>query len=118
MPIEIIDAEEKLVREFAGSRIIFRRVDQEVIDWLDKKHRVMKGQTRAGAPIAEVNETERRKDLIDHIIISWENVLHPLTKEPVPCTRENKQRLPQRVLVAVIEAAMDSVGINEGELKN
>lgn len=118
MPIEIIDEEEKLVREFEGGRITFRRVDQDFIDRVERKHTVRKGRDRAGNPVIEVNDVERRKDLIDHIIIDWENVNHPLSKEPVPCTRENKQRLPQRILVEIIEAAMDSVTVSEEELKN
>ena len=117
MPIEIIDQDEKLVKEFEGSRITFRRVDQETIDRLERKHTIKKGRDRTGNPIIEVNDNERRKDLIDHIIISWENVIHPVTKEGVECNRENKQRLPQRVLVELLEAAMDTVS-DEGELKN
>lgn len=117
MAIEIIDQDEKLVKEFEGSRITFRRVDQETVDRLEKKHTVKRGRDRSGNPIIEVNEAERRKDLIDHIIIGWENVTHPVTKEPVECSRENKQRLPQRVLVDIIEAAMDTVS-DEDELKN
>ena len=117
MPIEIIDQDEKLVKEFAGSRITFRRVDQETIDRMERRHTTKRGRDRTGNQIIEVNDTERRKDLIDHIIIGWENVLHPVTKETVVCDRENKQRLPQRVLVELLEAAMDTVS-DEGELKN
>ena len=98
--IEIIDREERLSRRFGDSIIYFRRIDWE------------KAEEMGG----EADEARRRMEIIDYVIVAWENVRHPITKEEVPCTRENKLKLPQRVLVEILNEARGSMGGEE--LKN
>lgn len=103
--IEIITEDEKLVEECWGSRIHFRRLDAET---------ALKIQ-------AAVGEGERIRQLVDYIITDWENVLHPVTKKPVPCTIENKLRLPQALLADILAQATrapSSRSNEEEQLKN
>lgn len=102
--IEIITEDEKLVKECRGSRIYFRRLDAET---------ALKIQ-RAGG------EEERIGQLVDYIITDWENVLHPVTKRPVPCTKENKLRLPQGLLADILAQANEAEAgrAEEEQLKN
>lgn len=112
--IEIIDEEERISRKFEDSLIQFRRLDAETADRIEKRYRRERQTTNYERQIpahppgegAGVDEAERRKDLIDYIILSWENVLHPVTKLPVPCTRENKIKLPQKILAEILSEAM------------
>lgn len=101
--IEIIDEEERISRKFEDSLIQFRRLDAETADRIEKRYRRERQTTNDER---QIDEAERRKDLIDYIILSWENVLHPVTKLPVPCTRENKIKLPQKILAEILSEAM------------
>lgn len=100
MTIEIIEEEERLVWEGEGARIFYRRIGME-----------------QGTRIGRVDDEERQRELIDYIIVDWEEVVHPITKEPVPCIRENKLKLPQRILIGIMELASDLRGRGQ-DLKN
>ena len=110
--IEIIDEEERISRRFEGSLVQFRRLDAETADRIEKRYRRERQTTNDER---QIDEAERRKDLIDYIILSWENVLHPVTKLPVPCTRDNKVKLPQKILAEILSEAMRPYTQEAGE---
>lgn len=110
--IEIIDEEERISRRFEGSLVQFRRLDAETADRIERKYQNQREKTEGER---QIEEAEKRKDLIDYIVLSWENVLHPVTKLPVPCTRDNKVKLPQKILAEILSEAMRPYTQEAGE---
>lgn len=106
--ITIVTEDEK--NEFAiGSSVIeFRRVDTLTYDNIARKHRTKKGTDRTGRTIHEENTQEINNDVLDYAIIGWRDVRHPITGEAVPCTRENKLKLPSQVKADLIEKCMEA----------
>lgn len=75
-----------------------------------------------GQEVKEVDEFGFMMDVVDSFIVDWKNVRHPITKADVPCTSENKRRLPLAVmdeLVSVWAGEIDPVLQREkAEIKN
>ncbi len=104
MFIEIVDREERITKRFGDSVIYMRRID-----------------AFGAEELGRADEKDRRGEIINQIIIDWENVRHPVTKEAIPCTRENKLRLPQGILLEILrEAQAPATGgaSEEEQLKN
>jgi len=43
-------------------------------------------------------------DVLEYAITGWSNIKQPVTKEDVPCTAENKLRLPATVKADIMDA--------------
>jgi hypothetical protein len=117
MPIQIVDDNEEFVYEDDDSKIFYRRMPDDVSRRFRARHTKIRGRDRAGNPKEETNLDGLADDLIDYIVIRWENVTHPVTKEEVPCTRENKARLPFDVKNELIQLAQEGSGALAEEKK-
>lgn len=96
--IEIIDPEERFsvrLKGYEGTTFFMRRMDAATEKRLE-----------AGVPPLPESPTpeeigRRQVDIFDakfdYVLVDWEGVNHPVSKEPVPCTPEMKRRLPTRV---------------------
>ncbi len=91
--VQIIDPEERFVIEVEGARLTLRRVDSATLAAMERRHRA-DGDRRA------VND-----DVLDYALLDWSGVHSPLGGAEVPCTRENKLRLPASVKLKILAAA-------------
>jgi len=104
--IEIVTNDERSVMEFGESKITIRRFDSDIYDKIRKRWTTKKGfNRRTGEPQVTVDEKMVNEDLLDYIIVSWENVKHPSTAEDVPCDKDTKNSLPTSIKTRVIEMA-------------
>jgi hypothetical protein len=107
--IEIVTEDERNEYHSGDAVIGYRRFDSDVFEKLRKKRTHQRGfDRRTGQPRMETDETELNKDLLDYLIIDWTGVINPVTKEPVPCNRDTKCKLPARDRAAIIEEADSS----------
>ena len=91
--IQIIDPEERFPIEVDGARLWLRRIDSATLTAIERRHR---------------RDPDRRKineEVLDYVLLDWEGVTSPLGDTEVPCTRENKLRLPTAVKLKVLAAA-------------
>lgn len=91
--IQIIDPEERFQLPLEGSVLQLRRLDSATQQALERRH------------AADPDRNALAEELLDHVILDWEGVTSPLGDAPVPCTRENKLRLPLAVKLRVMAAA-------------
>ncbi len=91
--IQIIDPEERFPLPLEGAVFHLRRLDSATQQALERRH------------AADPDRNALAEDLLDHLILDWEGVTSPLGDAPVPCTRENKLRLPLAVKLRVMAAA-------------
>jgi hypothetical protein len=104
--IEIVTEDERNEYHFGDATIGYRRFNSDVFERLRKKRTQQRGfDRRTGQPRMETDEVELNKDLLDYLIIDWKGVINPVTKEPVPCNRDTKCKLPARDRAAIIEEA-------------
>jgi|GEM_PF-1352986 len=101
------DEGEQRIANFGDSVIICRRFGSEEYRNIRKKY-IKRSKDKQGRPVIWVDPEDELRindDLLDYIIVDWKNVISPTTKKPIPCTRENKLRLPGKVKLAIIQAA-------------
>lgn len=110
--IEIIEPDETFEKIFGESTLVLRRYDAGLLRQLEQKHSRRQKNFRTGQWSAEVDTYALTDDLIDHVIIDWRGVRSPTSGREVPCTSENKRRLPTRIKIEILEAC-DAEAINE-----
>ena len=104
--IEIVSDDERNVYELGESKIIYRRFDSEVFYKIQKKHTQKKGiNKRTGLPNVETDDKAINDELLDWLIVEWTGIHHPQTGQDVPCTKENKLKLPSSIKTQLIERA-------------
>jgi len=114
--IEIVEAEEIFDLWIGDSKLSLRRFDSELYKKIEKKHTKKEKNFRQGGWIKEVDEYAVNEDLLDYMIVSWDGIKSPVTGEDVPCTRENKLKLPGSIKVRIIEEC-DADSIGDGKKK-
>lgn len=91
--IQIIDPEERFEVNLEGAVLVMRRLDSATLAAIERRH--------AG----ERAKTQANEDALDYILLDWRGVKSPLGQAEVPCTRENKLRLPTAVKLKLLAAA-------------
>ena len=114
--IEIVEIEESFELPIGDSIIVCRRFDTEVYKNIEKKHTKKSKNQRTGVIFADTDDHAINSDLLDYMIIGWRGVKSPLTGGDVPCTRENKLKLPSAAKVLIIEAC-DANSVSGSEKK-
>lgn len=108
--IQIVEDQERFDLEVGDSILILRRFDSQVYKEIEKKHTVRKKHFRSGQMIEDSDSFAINEDLLDYMLTDWKDVKSPTTGEDVPCTRENKIKLPSSVKLQITEACdADSV---------
>lgn len=104
--IEIVTEDERNVFESGESKIFYRRFDSEVFYRIQKKWTTKKGiDKRTGMPRTETDDKAVNDELLDWLIVGWENIKNPKTGKDVECIKENKLKLPSSIKTALIERA-------------
>jgi len=110
--IQIIDPQERFSLELEGAKLVLRRIDSETLMALER--RVRGGAGRGG----EAGRAERERlndEVLDYVLLDWQGVSSPLDGSEVPCTAENKRRLPAAVKLKILAAAQRPwIGGQEG----
>jgi hypothetical protein len=91
--IQIIDPEERFSLRMDGAELFLRRLDSATQRAIERRH-------QEGRQRAEVTD-----DVLDYVIQDWQGVQSPLGGAEVPCTRENKLKLPSAVKLKVLAAS-------------
>lgn len=91
--IQIIDPEERFVLTVEGAELHVRRLDSDSLVAIERRLGPAAGRK-------EVNE-----EVLDYVLVDWRGVESPLGGAEVPCTRENKLRLPAAVKAKVLAAS-------------
>ena len=102
--IEIVEEQETFEYAAGDSTLVLRRFDSEVYRDIEKRHTRRQKNLRQGGWIEEQDTYAINADLLDYMVVDWKDVKSPTTGDDVPCTRENKLKLPNSVKVAVLEA--------------
>ncbi|MBU2518513.1 MAG: hypothetical protein KKB57_13080 [Proteobacteria bacterium] len=89
--VQIIDPEERFALEMETSSFVLRRIDSATMVALERRCRGQEGS---------LND-----EVLDYVLMDWEGVTSPLGGADVPCTRENKLRLPAAVKLKILSAA-------------
>lgn len=89
--VQIIDPEERFALEVEGSAFSLRRIDSATMVALERRCQGQKGA---------LND-----EVLDYVLLDWEEVTSPMGGAAVPCTRENKLRLPAAVKLKILGAA-------------
>ena len=104
--IEIVSDDERNLFESGESKIFYRRFDSEVFYRIQKKWTTKKGiDKRTGMPKMETDDKQVNDELLDWLICEWQNIKDPKTGKDVPCTKENKLKLPSSIKTQLIERA-------------
>jgi len=103
MPIQIIQEDERLIYELAGSKIIYRRLSTMKRGGIIRKH------TKRGKPDWNAATAE----MLQQIIIGWENV--QARGKGIPFDAELALRLPEDVLSDILTLAGGTAEDDEGE---
>lgn len=93
--IQIIDPEERFELHMQGASFTLRRIDSAAMVALERRH--------AGNHADK--EGRLNDEVLDYILVDWQGVTSPLGEAEVPCTRENKLRLPAGVKLRILTAA-------------
>lgn len=91
--IQIIDPEERFTLHLEGAQIFLRRLDSNSQRAMERRHQ--------GAD----QRASMTDDVLDYVILDWQGVMSPLGGAEVPCTRDNKLRLPSAVKLKVLAAS-------------
>lgn len=99
--IHIVDAEERFKIRVPETDAVFicRRLPEEKAAEIQAQHRPPKNATAQ-----EIEDCARAaaEAEFDYLLVGWEGVAHPISGEEVPCTPENKKRLPKLVKSFII----------------
>ncbi len=121
--VHIVDAEERFKLRLPGTDAVFtcRRMPEEVAAEIQAKHRPPKG---ASTQEIEACAQQAGEAEFDYLLVDWEGVGDPLTGQELPCTPENKRRLPKLVKSFIITrlaralAAEDDPAEEEAAIEN
>jgi len=102
--IQIIEEDERFELRIEDSVFSLRRFDSTIYSRIEKKHTKNIKNRKTGAVTVEIDNNAVNADLLDYIICDWSGIQSPTTKTDVPCTKENKLRLPSNIKVQVLEA--------------
>ena len=94
--IQIIDPEERFALHLEGAVLSLRRLDSATQRAIERRHQ------------AEPDRSVITDDILDYVIRDWQGVKSPLGEAEVPCTRDNKLRLPSTVKLKALAAAQAS----------
>lgn len=98
--VQIIDPEERFGLELEGASFVLRRIDSATLMALERRR--------------PNQETALNDEVLDYVLLEWEQVTSPLGGAAVPCTRENKLRLPAAVKLKILSAAQGLRAGGEG----
>lgn len=117
--VEIVTEDERNELRIDDSTIYYRRFSSDVYREIERRHTRRRGNDRAGQPIVDIDHGKINDDVLDYTITDWKDVIHPVTKEPLPCSREWKLKLPASVRLQVIQSAdaEKTIGASEEEQK-
>ncbi len=117
--IEIVEENESFTKIFGSSKFYLRRLSSEALKRIQKKHTKKIKNFRTGEWLYERDEDAINEDILDWCITGWDDVHSPVTKKDVPCTRENKLKLPGVTKIDIITAC-DETNISglAGDQKN
>jgi len=119
--IEIVEEQETFEHPVGDSTLILRRFDSEVYRDIEKRHTKRQKNLRQGGWIEEQDSYAINADLLDYMVVDWRYVRSPVLNEDVPCTRENKLKLPNSIKIEILDACdADSItrgGPDEGQKK-
>lgn len=114
--IEIIESDESFELPIGDSVFTLRRFGSEVYKQVEKKHTKKDKNRRTGVIFTDPDEHAINEDLLDYMILDWQGIKSPTTKADVPCTRENKLKLPGGAKMQIIGACdADSVTGEQGK---
>ncbi|MGD8561235.1 MAG: hypothetical protein PVG03_01815 [Desulfarculaceae bacterium] len=91
--IQIIDPEERFTLDMDGAHFKLRRIDSATLMAIERS--VGGGQEES----RQMND-----EVLDYVLVDWEGVTSPLGETEVPCTRENKLKLPTSAKLKVLAA--------------
>ena len=94
--IQIIDPEERFELRLEGATLVVRRLDSATLTAIERRHASQRAKTQAN------------DDVLDYILLDWRGVTSPLGQAEVPCTRENKLRLPTAVKLKILASAQQA----------
>lgn len=118
MFIEIVTEDEQSTMVVGESKIFYRRFSKDKYEEITKRYTEQTGADRQGKPAYYTDDQAVNDDLLDYIIMDWENVKHPTTKEDVECSKKNKLALPGNVKLQLIDKAnASSTDIKQAEKK-
>jgi len=118
MFIEIVTEDEQSTMVIGESKIFYRRFSKDKYEEITKRYTEQTGTDRQGKPTYFMDDQAVNDDLLDYIIVDWENVKHPKTKEDVECSKKNKLALPGNVKLQLIDKAnASSTDIKQAEKK-
>ena len=104
--IEIIEEDESFSKKIGDSTLHGRRISTQKIREIQKRHTKYKRNRQTGLMVPETDEGAVDDDMIDYALTGWENVVSPVTGQPVECTREIKLKLPTTVKTEFIEESL------------
>lgn len=114
--IEIVEDKESFELEIGDSKFTLRRFDSETYRQIEKRYTKKTKNHRTGIVFTETDDYEVNAELLDYMILGWSGIKSPVSKEDVPCTKENKLKLPGSVKVRILEACdADSVTSSAGD---
>ena len=118
MYIEIVTEDEQSTMVIGESKIFYRRFSKDKYEEITQRYTQQTGTDRQGKPTYHTDDQAVNDDLLDYIIVDWENVKHPKTKEDVECSKKNKMALPGNVKLQLIDKAnASSTDIKQVEKK-
>ena len=88
--IHLIDPEERFILEAEGAKLTLRRIDSATMMAIERK---------TGGDAAKAAD-----EALDYALVDWDGVASPLGEVEVPCTRENKLKLPTSVKSRIMAA--------------
>jgi hypothetical protein len=115
--IEIVDEQERIEHCFGDSRLILRRLTPETHEEIRRRH-TKRYRTKSGEWAKELDENAVLLDCIDYVIVGWSGVKHPVTKQDVPCTPENKKRIPIQAMGEVMDLVSELNQVAQSEAEN
>ena len=115
MYIEIVELDESFELAIGESTFTLRRLGAEAYREIEKRHTTRRKNNRTGVVNMETDDYAVNEDLLDHMILGWCGIRSPNTGEDVPCTRENKLKLPGVVKIQISEACDSDSISGEGK---
>lgn len=111
--ITIVTDDESFEHRIGDSVFVLRRVPDDVTRRIFKRHT----KSRPGRE-PETDYFAVTADVLDHAIVDWRGIKHPVTKEDLPCTRAYKVALPAGVKAEIMDAIdQGDVGADEEEIE-
>jgi len=102
--IELIEDTEEFELSVGESTLNLRRFGTDVYNEIERKHTKTRKHRRTGQIIKDPDEQAVNRDLLDYMVISWRDVHSSTAEGDVPCTKENKNKLPGSVKLQILEA--------------